>query len=266
MGVPFPVSLTSLVLPLAWHARRRVLQQVARFIAPSAAVARSLRESGFPVDRIVIVPNSLPHGDLFIRPPQQISRRPGVDLLYVGRLAPEKGVQYLLEALPLVRQAYPGLRLTVAGDGPLRPELERLCTALELTTATRFIGFQPRSRLLGLYAEADIVVIPSLSEVFSYVALEAAATGIPIVATNVGGTPEILSEDAILVPPMDSAALARGILIVLSDPASAVTRATRARERSLARFTFETMLNGTEGVYAELLDAETHGQGVGSVR
>lgn len=266
MGVRFPIPLISLVLPLAWQARRRVLQRVARFIAPSEAVARSLRESGFSADQIVIVPNSLPQGELFIGPPQQISGRPRIDLLYVGRLAPEKGVQCLLEALTLVRRAYPDLRLTVAGDGPFRPELERLCASLGLTTATRFIGFQPRSRLLELYAEADIVVIPSLSEVFSYVALEAAVAGVPIVATNVGGMYEIFDEEAILVPPMDSAALARGILAVLSDPASAVIRATRARERSLVRFTFEEMLDRTEAVYAELLDDEMEGWRVGSLR
>ncbi len=110
------------------------------------------------------------------------------------------------------------------------------------------------------------MVIPSLSEVFSYVALEAAVAGVPIVATNVGGMYEIFDEEAILVPPMDSAALARGILAVLSDPASAVIRATRARERSLVRFTFEEMLDRTEAVYAELLDDEMEGWRVGSLR
>jgi len=165
---------------------------------------------------------------------------------------PNKGVQYLLEALLQVRQVHPDLILTVAGDGAFRPEVERLCASLGLTAVVRFIGAQPRSSLSELYAEADIVVIPSLSEVFPYAALEAAATGVPIVATTVGGIPEIFGEGAIMVPPMDAGALARGILAALSDPAAAAARAKLAQERYLARFDFGTMVDRTEALYAEV--------------
>jgi len=265
-GVRFPVPLVSLVLRGAWWARQRILQKVARFIAPSAAVARSLKESGFPTDRIVTIPHGLPQGDFVVRPRQPIPDRRGVHLLCVARLVPNKGVQYLLEALLQVRQVHPDLSLTVAGDGKYRLELEQLCASLGLTAAVRFIGDQPRSRLPELYAEADILIFPSLSEVFSYVALEAAATGIPVVATTVGGTPEIFGDGAILVPPMDAGALARGILAALSDPTATAARAKLAKERYQAYFGFETMVDRTEAVYAELLDPKVEGTLVGSVR
>jgi len=255
-GVRLPVPLVSLVLRGAWRARQHVLQKVARFIAPSAAIARSLTESGFPTDRIVTIPHGLPQGDFVVRPRQPISERRGVNLLSVGRLVPNKGVQYLLEALLQVRQVHPDLILTVAGDGKYRPELEQLCSSLGLTAAVRFIGDQPRSRLPELYAEADILIFPSQSEVFPYVALEAAATGVPVVATTVGGIPEIFGEGAIMVPPMDAGALARGILAALSDPAVAAARAKLANERYQTQFGFETMVNRTEAVYAELLDVQ----------
>jgi glycosyltransferase involved in cell wall biosynthesis len=253
-GVRFPVPLVSLVLRGAWRARQHVLQKVARFIAPSGALAWSLRESGFPADRIVNIPHGLPEGDFVVRPREAIPERRFVHLLCVGRLVPGKGVQYLLEALDQIRQAYPNLNLilTVAGDGWYQPELERLCASLGLTAVVRFVGAQSRSRLPELYAEADLVVLPSLSEIFPYVALEAAATGVPVVATNVGGIPEILGDGAFLVPPMDPEALAEGILTALSDRTAAAARAKLAQERYLARFDFGTMVDRTEAVYAEL--------------
>jgi glycosyltransferase involved in cell wall biosynthesis len=266
IGVGFPVPLVSLVLRGAWRARRHVLQNVARFIAPSTAIARSLKDSGFPADRIVIIPHGLPQGDFVVRPQQPISEPRGVHLLCVGRLVPNKGVQYLLEALLQVRQVQPDVILTVAGDGAHRPELERLCASLGLTATVRFIGAQSRSALSDLYAKADLMVFPSLSEVFPYVALEAAATGIPVVATTVGGIPEILGDGAILVPPMDTGALARGILAALSDPAAAAARAKLAKERYQTHFGFETMVNRTEAVYRELLNPKVEGTQVGSVR
>jgi glycosyltransferase involved in cell wall biosynthesis len=251
-GVRFPVPLVSLVLRGAWRARQHVLQKVARFIAPSGALAWSLRESGFPADRIVILPHGVPESNFAVRPRKPDLAPHGVHLLCVGRLVPGKGVQYLLEALCLVRQVYPNAILTVAGDGKFRPDLERLCASLGLTAVVRFVGAQSRSRLPELYAKADLVVIPSLSEIFPYVALEAAATGIPVVATNVGGIPEILGDGAFLVPPMDPKALAEGILTALSDRTAAAARAKLAQERYLARFDFGTMVDRTEAVYAEL--------------
>lgn len=253
-GVRFPVPLVSLVLRGAWWTRQRILQKVARFIAPSSAIARSLKDSGFPADRIVIVPHGLPQGDFVVRPRKPNLGPHGVHLLCVGRLVPGKGLQYLLQALLQVRQVHPDLILTVAGEGKYQLELEKLCSSLGLTAAVRFIGDQPRSRLPELYAEADILIFPSLSEVLPYVALEAAATGVPVVATTVGGIPEIFGDGAILVPPMDPAALAQGILTVLSDPSSAAARTKLAQERYQTHFGFETMVDRTEAVYGELVD------------
>lgn len=254
MGVRLPVRLVDLVLRGAWRARRRLLQGVARFIAPSSALARSLRESGFPADRIVVIPHGLPQNNFVFRPRKPRLGQHGPHLLYVGRLVPGKGVQYLLEAIRRVRLVHPDLIITVAGDGPYRPELERMCASLGLVTITRFIGSQPRSHLAELYAETDVIVIPSLSEVFSYVVLEAAAAGTPIVATTVGGIPEILANGAVLVPPGDAVALARGILTALSDPTTAAARARLSQDRFLEYFKFETMVDRAEAVYAELLN------------
>lgn len=159
----------------------------------------------------------------------------------------------MLEALHLVREVRSDVSLTVAGEGVFRPALERLCASLGLTESVRFIGHQPQSLLSTLYATADLAVLPSLSEAFSFAALEAAATGVPVVATTVGGAPEIFGDGATLVPPTDAPALARGILAVLSDPTTAAARARVAQERYLTHFGLETMVHRTEAVYAEVI-------------
>jgi glycosyltransferase involved in cell wall biosynthesis len=252
-GVRVPVRLMSPILRGAWAGRRRLLQGVRTFIAPSRAVAQSLRESGYPPERIVILPFGLPPSD-FVAHARGASREPGgPHLLYVGQLVTRKGVPSLLEALLQVRQAYPQVTLTLAGDGARRPDFERLSTALDLAAATRFVGLQPRSRLSELYAQADVMVIPSLSEVLPFVGLEALFAGIPVVAAAVGGIPDIFGSAAILVPPMDSTALARGIVSVLSDPAAAEARARRAQEQAPERFGFDMMVDRIDALYAELL-------------
>lgn len=252
LGLRFPVPLIDLILRVTWPARRHVLQKVARFVAPSSAVAKSLRDSGFPAEQIVTIRNGLPLEDYLIHPRTPGPKSENASLLYVGRLVPGKGVQCLLEALPRVRRAYPNVTLTVVGDGPFRAELERLCASLGLWELTRFIGEQPRSRLPKLYAEADLAVIPSFSDVFPYVALEAAASGVPVVATAVGGLPEALGDDVVLVPPTDPGALAAGILTVLEAPELAAVRASQAKDRCLAQFSFETMVDRIEALYGEL--------------
>lgn len=252
-GVRVPVPAVSLVLRGAWRARQWILQKVARFIVPSGVLAGHLRESGYLADRMAIIPHGLPQENFVVSARQPNPVAHGPNLLCVGSLLSGKGVQYLLEALHLVREVRPDVTLTVAGEGVSRPALERLCASLGLNEAVRFIGHQPRSLLPELYATADLAVLPSLSEAFSFAALEAAATGIPVVATTVGGVPEIFGDGAILVPPMDAPALAKGILAVLSDPTTAAARARVAQERYLTHFGFETMVNRTEAVYAEVV-------------
>lgn len=255
-GMRVPVPVMSMILQGAWWSRRRVLRSVGRFIVPSATIARRLRESGFPAEQIVIIPHGLPTDDFRVRPRVVRPGTEGIHLLCVGRLEPGKGVQYLLQALRQVRVVHTDLTLTVVGDGSFRPELERLAASLDLTAMVRFVGAQPRSRLPDLYAEADLVVIPSLSEAFTYVALGAVAMGAPVVTTNVGGIPEILGDDAIFVSPMDSVALAHGILAALSDTNAAAARAAHARKRHLTRFGCDTMIDRIEAVYAELRDSK----------
>ena len=151
--------------------------------------------------------------------------RPGSapSLLFVGRLVPGKGVDVLLAAVHRVRAAPLPATLRVLGDGPLRSDLEAAARAQGLGEAVRFLGTRSHAAVREEMARADIVVVPSqvmpggLEEGSSVVAKEAQATGVPVVATRVGGIPETLPPELRheLVQPGEGAALAAGIVDVL---------------------------------------------------
>jgi glycosyltransferase involved in cell wall biosynthesis len=167
-------------------------------------------------------------------------------------LSEQKGIRYLLEAVRLVRAADPTVRFVVAGDGPLRAELEELARTLGVSDGVRFLGY--RSDVPSLIAALDAYVLPSLWEGLPLALLEALASGKPIVATTVGGNPEVVvdGENGRLVPPRDPEALARAVLALRNDPALR----ERMRENNLARFARQfsvgSMVAGHVGLYREM--------------
>jgi succinoglycan biosynthesis protein ExoA len=139
-----------------------------------------------------------------------------------GRLSPEKGAGYFIQSIPRILQQYPRARFVLFGDGPLRKELKEMSRGLGLGSEVRFAGFVPDfARLLP---GADILVNPSLSEQMPNVVLEAMAAGVPVIATAVGGVPEICDDGTlVLLPPEDVSAISEAVLRLLSDPAQMAT-------------------------------------------
>lgn len=149
----------------------------------------------------------------------------------VSRLVEGKGVEYFLMAVPEILTARPETRFFIVGDGPLKASLVKLAKELEVASAVQFCGgISPATEAMRGF---DLVVMPSLEEGLSWVVLEAMALGKPIVATNVGGVPEVLTHDlhGLLVEPGDSGALARAVIHLLEDPqrASVLAYAGQAR-------------------------------------
>lgn len=155
-------------------------------------------------------------------------------LLYVGRLSREKGVDVAIAALPAVLERAPGARLRIAGEGPSSRDLRDLVEEYGLAGRVEFLGAVARDAVRDLMADSSIVVVPSRSEGFSLVALEAAQAGRPVVAARVGGIPEVVvdGETGLLVPPEEPAALAAAILELIGDPARAEILAANARRRA----------------------------------
>ncbi len=151
---------------------------------------------------------------------QRYAAGDGVPLLvYAGRLEWEKGLHTLLRALPRLRRRYPGLRLVVAGRGSKESELRGLARSLRLGRAVTFVGWLPAEELAALGAAADCAIVPSIYEPFGIVALEAAASGTPLVVADTGGLREIVEHGVtgLRFAPGDVAGLADAVGSLLSD-------------------------------------------------
>ncbi len=132
--------------------------------------------------------------------PRQNGTRPGQTILFVGRLIERKGLIYLMEAFRGLSAIYPQSRLQIVGSGPLRNTLEEFCRVHKITEQVHFIGAVPNAEMCRIYQQADVLVVPSLSESLSNAALEAMACGLGIITTDTGVT-EILHENGLVVPP-----------------------------------------------------------------
>lgn len=164
-----------------------------------------------------------------------------VTLLYVGRLAQEKGLEYLLRAVAELKAARrERFQLLLVGEGPLKEELETLADKLGVAELVEFLGFKPYKELGELYEKADILVLPSLSEGIPKVLLEAMAKNLPIIATEVGGIPDVVHDEqtGLLVRPRDAKAIERAIARLLDDP-NLYARVLEGQRRFIAENTVE---------------------------
>ncbi|GIV10629.1 MAG: glycosyl transferase [Fimbriimonadales bacterium] len=171
-------------------------------------------------------------------------------LFFVGRMVREKGVQVLLQALPMVRAEIPDAKLVVVGGG-YRAHLESFVRFCCLERAVQFTGFIPDADLLKLYRVIDVAVYPSLYEPFGIVALEAMASGAPVVVSDAGGLKEVVrhEETGIVTWAGNPESLAWGVLRVLQDPAAARKRAQNARKAVQREFNWQRIAKQTYSVY-----------------
>src|SRR5262245_28337353 len=173
------------------------------------------------------------------------------DLVFVGELRVLKGVDVLIEAVPqLAREARP-VTATIVGDGPDRAAFEAQVQVLGLAPSVRFAGAKPAR---SAFALGQLLLVPSRAESLPYIVLEAAAAGIPLIATRVGGIPEIFGPDAAaLVAPGDPAALADAIAAA-SQNSTAMSDATRRLQaRVRAGFSVDAMVQAVLAGYADAL-------------
>lgn len=200
------------------------------------------RQVGEPACAVKVIPNGLLPGDFEEHRPAADA----VDVVFVGELRHAKGIDVLLEALAAVRIRR-DVRALIVGDGPDAALLRELASALGLETVVSFPGAMPARKA---FDRARILAIPSRWESFPYIVLEAAAAGIPMITTDVGGIPEIVhGTDTQLVMPDDVPGLAEAIVDALDRPAEAVARAGRLREAVKRRFTVERMARDIVDLY-----------------
>jgi glycosyltransferase involved in cell wall biosynthesis len=190
-----------------------------------------------------IIPNGLQPADFA---PQTLDSNAS-DFLFVGELRQIKGIDNLLNALALIAKDRPATA-TIVGSGPQESELKNLANRLNLSERVSFPGAMPAAQAFAL---GRIMVVPSLAESFPYVVLEAAAAGLPLISTNVGGIPEIVAgTDTPLIAAGDPGVLAAAMRNALGQPADMAAKAARLRANVAAKFTVARMTSDVLEFYA----------------
>lgn len=214
-----------------------------------ADAGRLALRAGVPPERLLVFPSRCDAARF--DPAGHGPVEPG-HLLFVGNLVEGKGVRDLLAALRIVCAARPEVRLTIAGSGPAESAWRALADRLAVAHAVRYVGRVPHDRLPGLLATAAALVLPSHHEATPRVIMEAMAMGRPVVATAVGGVPDLLDDrvHGRLVAAHAPAALADALLDVLGGPPWAAGLAERSRARAIASFSVPRHLDMLEALHA----------------
>ena len=237
-------------LPRRWI--RWAAERAAGIVAVSEALRARLVALGIAAGRIRVLPNGVDL-DLFAPRPRETARRElglgaeGIVVLSVGQLVPAKAFELVIRAVAQIPEA----TLVMVGDGPEAAALRRLAEHTGVTGRVRFLGAVPQERLPAVYNAADVLVLASSREGFPNVLLEALACGTPVVATAVGGTPEIVASPAAgrLVEERSAEALSAALRDLLADPPS------RAAVRAYAeRFGWGPTTAGQLGLFESVLD------------
>jgi glycogen(starch) synthase len=180
-------------------------------------------------------------------------------LICIGRLAPEKSFELAIRAFARVIPSFPNARLVIAGDGQERPLLERLAHALGLAPQVQFTGWVPPAQIPAYINQSCAVVLPSQFEGLPLVGIETAQMARPLIASRVGGLPELVidGETGLLVPPGDVDALTNAMQTVFTQREYAERMGNAARERVRTMFNFEKIVDAYEDLYSRITTTDS---------
>ena len=230
--------------------QRRAFRRFDAVVAVSRPLGDALRDGGVSPDRLHVIPNAWGGAVSFLERPaarRELGLPPqGFRIGWVGRMKHEKGPDVMLEALALLRDA--PVTLSMLGDGDMTAALRARADTLDVTTQTTWHGsLQEAASLLRAF---DVFVLSSRTEGTPIVLLEAIAAGVPVVATTVGGVPDVVSAaEALLVPSDDPASLAAALRDTLANPDAAAVRARAAQRRLEREFAAQPWLARYETLY-----------------
>jgi glycosyltransferase involved in cell wall biosynthesis len=216
-----------------------------------SAFARNAYEAmvGAPRRIVRVVPNGISTAEMVPVEPNPDA----ADNVNVGEFRHIKGTDVLIDAVAELHRSGRPVRLAIAGDGEEGQALHEQVSRLGLKASVQFLGHTPARQA---FAHGRLLVVPSRADSLPYVVIEAGGAGIPIIASGVGGIPEILGPDGNVVPPKNPNRLAQAIAAALDDPARARAGAERLRERVRTLFSQDAMVEGVLAGYGEAITAK----------
>jgi L-malate glycosyltransferase len=224
------------------------------FVCASDAIRKMVIADGVPPTRVVTVHEGIDLGRVAAAPPADLHAELWLPhhapiVGNVAALVPHKGQRHLIEAAAIVIQKVPDARFVIAGEGELRPQLERQIKDHHLEKHVFLAGFRPD--ILSVHKAFDIFVMSSITEGLGTSLLDAMACGKPIVATTAGGMPEVVADGltGLLVPPRDHDAMAAAIVKLLTNAAARAEMAAAGLARVRTMFSADRMVQDTLAVY-----------------
>ncbi|MEM2272887.1 MAG: glycosyltransferase family 4 protein [Candidatus Bathyarchaeia archaeon] len=234
-----------------------------RIIVASYAMKSEVEEHfRLPSEKIEVIPNGIDISKYEINVDRNsVKRRLGIDpseriVLFIGRLVPQKGVEYLIMAAPKIFDQHPEARIIIVGNGWIKDNLWNLAYSTGYSHKITFLGFLSDQDTIELTLSSDVLVVPSVYEPFGIVALEGMAAGIPVVASNVGGLAEIIEHDrtGFLAYKESPDSIAWGVNKILSDPSYAHWLAQNAKKKVREAYSWEAVAKRTVEVYKKTLE------------
>ena len=225
-----------------------LLNNIDIFIAPSKNIKKNFKKQDFINSEIITIPNGIV---LFKYNEVKDTKK----ILYVGRLSKEKGVEYLLKAMPLIIKEIPTVHLDIVGDGDEKHRLEILTKELNLEKSVAFIGSISHSEVEKYYKKANIVIVTSIwPEPFGLIGPEAMSVGRPVIGTKVGGIPEWLEDGktGYLVEPGDPKQISEKVIKLFKNQKLLKMMGERAHIR-VEKFSIEEYVKNLERLYEKIL-------------
>lgn len=230
---------------------RLILQNADAILALTEDMRKKMTE--ITSREIYVIPNGINLEQFYDRSQNLIKNEGTKIILFVGRLHPVKGVQYLLMAMKNVHEEMPDARLILVGDGTERERLELLSIQLGIQNYVQFVGRVPHKMVLTFMQKADVFVLPSLSEGLPNVIIEAMACGLPVVATRVGGIPDIIVDgvNGSLVEVKRQDEISEKLLFLLRDK-QLYWKISKNNKETVKKYSWDNIISHLEKIYYSL--------------
>ncbi|HWQ88824.1 MAG TPA: glycosyltransferase [Desulfitobacteriaceae bacterium] len=236
----------------------KILRKADVLCSTSRTMAAEMQKYVNPESQIDVIPFGVDI-ELFSPPARQAEQNPGMPVIFgvAKYLQPVYGLDILIRAFALLEKRCPGRALLrIAGDGPEKKKLQNLAAQLGITQQVKWLGAIPNSEVADLYRSLDVVVVPSRQESFGVTAVEGSACGCPIIASNVGGLPEVVIDQktGLLIPPENVQELCTAMEFMIIHPEKRLLMGQNGRELVIEHYDFQRNVTQMEEVYNRSLN------------